>query len=80
MACTPSPAWGVKILEKSLQRGGGSENFILAGEGVILLRGGGGGGGGNFVGGLRNLEVKLKSHNVSIKSIFGLTNLYFRDI
>ena len=37
MACTPPAAWGVKILEKSLQ--GGSENFILAGEGDILLGG-----------------------------------------
>ena len=76
MACTPPPAWGVKILEKSLQRGrGGVRKFYFGRGGSYIVAGG-----GNFVGGLRNLEVKLKLHNVSINSIFGLTNLYFRDI
>ena len=46
MACTPPPAWGVKILEKSLQ--GGVRKFYF------------GRGGRYIVGGLRNLEVKIK--------------------
>ena len=65
---------GSKISEKFLL-GGVSEKFILVGVG--------GEEGGNFVvgGGHVILKWKLKLHNSSIKSTFGITNLiYFRYI
>ena len=47
MACTPPPAWGVKILEKSLQRGrGGVRKFYFGRGGSYIVAGGGRGGGG----------------------------------
>ena len=79
-ACTLRKTWAkegeVKISQKYLLGGGGSEIFILK-WGVILLV-------GRAVmlrgRGSHNLKEKLNLHKTSIKSIFGITNLiYFRD-
>ena len=69
MACTPSNL-GLKIFEKYLLGGRGSEIFILVGGCTV------GGGGDNFVGGsLEILKENLKMHNPSTKSIFKITSL-----
>ena len=76
----PPSAW--RGLKKSLLGVGGQKFlFWLWGlyccGGLILFGGGWGGGGRVHV----NLKEKLKLHNASIKTIFGITNLiYFRDI
>ena len=69
--CTPAPstAWGIQNFRKVFAGGEGITNFFFGGGGLILL------------GGSSNFEVKIKLHNTSINSIFGITNLiYFRDI
>ena len=77
----PPSAW--RGLKKSLLGVGGQKFlFWLWGlyccGGLILFGGGWGGGGGRVH---VNLKEKLKLHNASIKTIFGITNLiYFRDI
>ena len=65
----PPPAWGgerggLKISEKSLLGGGGQKLLFCGGEGA----------------GSRNFEVKVKLHNTSVNSIFGITNLYTLEI
>ena len=78
MACTPSPSdwvrggggWGVNNFRKVFAEGwvgGGGEGWVVRNFHI---------GRGHVV-----LKLKLKLHNTSIKSIFGIANLiYISDI